>query len=379
MRELNVFNNCSIFMSTFSFKQNKEISKELRIYVKSLLTEQIKYLVCIGGESYLFGLCSDNIYKIFHYTNSSLIYDDANYNNYFYKKKIENNLIDYNTFKNIKNGNVLILNLAKLNLNILYTINKRYYKYIIIINCHHNEFWNRIKYLTNYKLKIRKQFVTSNHFITVNLLKYKYYIPKFIPIGDNCSIAYQLNKIGLRFDTFPFDWSKLNVNKLNKVLESKFQNYNNIKIKKYSLIHKYLSNTYGTISLNNIGSYIVTNSYNIEFAHELHQLSNNNKYLIENLKKKIDERVYKFKNLYTSNEKIIFILLNSKYNNINFKLLINNLNIYAKNFKLICINLKNPIYIPDKYSKIIKIYNLSTDFTDWTYSNLNWFEILFNN
>ena len=83
----------------------------------------------------------------------------------------------------------------------------------------------RINILTNYKLILRKQYITNLYFVTVNILEYKYNIPKFISLGTSCVIAYQLNKLGLRKESYPFDWAKFDINKLNNVLENNFNNF----------------------------------------------------------------------------------------------------------------------------------------------------------
>ena len=51
---------------------------------------------------------------------------------------------------------------------------------------------------------------------------------QIISLGSNCSVTYQLNKYNLRQQSFPFDWSKITIKQLNKVLESKFKDYENV-------------------------------------------------------------------------------------------------------------------------------------------------------
>lgn len=360
IREPYYFNKNLIFITKYSFKQNKYIAKDLNRYVELLLNsiKKIYYLVCIGGESYLYGICNQNINIIFHYTNSNFIYEDLYYNNKFYKKNIENNLIDYNKFNKIKNGTVLILNLAKLNLHLLNTINTRFYKFIIIINCHHDEFWKRIKLLRNYKLITRKQFVTSYNFITVNLLKYKKQIPQFISLGLTCTVAFQLNNLGIRTKSYPFDWTKLSINKINKVLNNHFDNYSNIKIKKYS---------------NNHNSYLLTNNYNITFAHELYEDNDNN---INILKNKLINRIKRFNNL--KNKNVIFVLLKLDYKINNLLELINNLKKYIQNFKIIYITINKTNNFNHPNIKFINIDNNTIHWDDWKHNKFDWFNILFN-
>ena len=100
---------------------------------------------------------------------------------------------------------------------------------------------------------------------------------QIISLGSNCSITYQLNKYNLRLQSFPFDWSKITIKQLNKVLEMNFHDYENIFIKKFSENHD--------------SSYIVSNKYNIIFAHEIFD-----KYNIEEFKKVLVKRINNFIN-----------------------------------------------------------------------------------
>ena len=53
-----------------------------------------------------------------------------------------------------------------------------------------------------------------------------------ISLGGNCSVAYQLRKFNINNISYPFDWCKLTIKNLIKVLENNFENYHNIKFKK---------------------------------------------------------------------------------------------------------------------------------------------------
>lgn len=352
------FNNNYIHMSKFSFKQNDKISKELRFDISNEIN--LDYIVAIGGESYIFGLINDNINNIVHYTNSIYIFNDSLINNEIYNKHLQNYLIDYNLYKNIKNGNILIINLAKLNLNLLHVINKRFFKKIIIINCHHIEFWNRIKILDNYKLIKRKQYITDFNFITMNILEYKYNIPTFISLGNSCTVAYQLKQLNLRYNSYPFDWAALNIKKINNTLKYNFKNFNNLKIIKFSENHSYKFN-------NKQGSYILKNDYNINFAHEfLHE------YELHILKNKFDIRISKFKN--NKDNFIIFVLLNLEKNiDLELNNLIINLKKYFNNFKILYIS----NYQIKKNNYIIPHY-IDNNWSGWQFNHLNWYDIIFN-
>lgn len=334
-----IFNNEYVFISDNSFKQNSQIATHLRKYVNT----QINYtnISAIGGESYLYGLTNKQITHINHYSNSESIINDARVNNNFYKKKLYNSIINYNTFNRIKHADLLIVNLAKLNINLLTQINKRYYKQIIIINCHHDEFWKRLPLLSNYKLSSRKQFITDSYFVTVNVLNNKNKIPIFIPFGTTCTMSYQLNEVGLRYQAFPFDWSKTSINQLNKVLTNGFDSFSDIKIKKWSDNHPHLDN--------NGGSFIISNLYNITFAHEMID-----KNPIDEFKKILDKRLVRL--LSHKDDYIKFVIFNTGK---------------KLDTTLLSLNLK-------KYFINFDILEIQSDeqFTDWQYSHMNWFDLI---
>lgn len=355
-----LFNKQLVFMSKKSFKQNKIIKKSLRYDVSEYI--QYKYLVCIGGESYLFGLTNKYVTHINHYTNSIYIYNDTNLNNNIYKKSLNNNFINYNTFNNIVSGDILILNLARLNIHLLHIINKRFYNKIIIINCHHIEFWKKIKLLSNYKLISRKQYISNLFFATVNILKYKFNLPKFISLGTTCTVAYQLNNLGLRTRSYPFDWTKFNIDNLNNVLENDFESFNDI------IIYK-LSNNHNYKFIKNTNSYILKNKYNFKFAHEL---LTNNKTDIDILKDKIKMRIDRF---YKNNKENIYFILFNNTKNVNLIRLLNNLDKLFTTYKILYISNINP----NINNKKIKWIYFDYIYVDWSYSNVNWFDIIYKN
>ena len=240
-------NESYMYISIESFQQNKLIAKQLRKDVSRLITNQS---VCsIGGESCIIAL-SSNVKYINHYTNNKFIYKDAEYNNKFYKKIKSNNLIDYNTIKELEESDILLLNLPNLNINLMKIINNCYFKKIVLITCHADNFWKRVKILTNYNIKKRKNYTTEYSFVSVTELSYNC---KFISLGGSCAISYNLKKYGFRNEAFPFDHCKIDIRKLNKVLENDFKNYENIYEYKYSENHD---------------SILYKNEYNITFAHE---------------------------------------------------------------------------------------------------------------
>lgn len=183
---------------------------------------------------------------------------------------------------------------------------------------------------------------------------------QFISLGGNCAVAFQLRKLNLYNNSFPFDWCKLNLKKLLKVLENKFENFENIKFKKKSSNHKIIDK-----KSTEINSLIFRNKYGIEFAHEICC-----KYEIDEFKKKIILRIEKFRNL----ENPIFIRLETENLSIEkmelYKKLEILLNKYFDNFQIILIS-KN------KYeSKFTKWIKLETFSKDWRFPEILWNKIL---
>lgn len=164
--------NCSdVFISAQSFQQNnQEIGNQVRKYVARLVGK-LNQITCVGGESYLYGLTC-LIPNIHAYTNSQNIYDDIKYNSKFSKGNCNLNLCDYNKINQIKPSSVCLINLSNLNRNLMQVINKAGFDRIIIISCHHEDFWKKIKFLPNYKINSRKQFVSNElgYFLTVSIL-----------------------------------------------------------------------------------------------------------------------------------------------------------------------------------------------------------------
>lgn len=182
----------------------------------------------------------------------------------------------------------------------------------------------------------------------------------YISLGGNCAVAYQLKKRG-HIIRFPFDWCNISILQLNNVLEENFKDFSIVKIHKLSTIHP----NFKTLETS---SYILKNSYNIKFAHEI-----SNKYKIEDFQKKLDDRINKFYKI----NKPTFIRLETKnlsYNSfvLHYKKLLENLSKYFDKFKLIIIS---------KHYKFDTEYSVTfikfEDFTeDWQFNIINWNEII---
>jgi hypothetical protein len=199
----------------------------------------------------------------------------------------------------------------------------------------------------------------------------------YISLGGNCSITYQLNKYNLRNEDCPseklsntlyycpFDWAKIKINQLINVLENNFNNYvESLQIKKYSDSHQ---------------SYIITNDYSIQFAHEIvniDELSELN--VLNNFKDKIKRRITRFQNLSNNyTEKITFIRIEldvpkSNYidNIIKLVKLIKN---YYSNFILkILIETNSYNTIFQEKLDCVEFIKFNSYSEDWKMDHINW-------
>jgi|SaaInlStandDraft_5_1057022.scaffolds.fasta_scaffold02359_2 hypothetical protein len=170
---------------------------------------------------------------------------------------------------------------------------------------------------------------------------------EYVSLGATCAVANHLKTI----KRYPFDWCKININQLNKVLFNNFIDFNNIKYFKTSLEHKYLES--------NNASIIVKNKYNITFAHEII-----NKYNIDIFKQKLNKRINQFINL----KKPYFIRFEygkqKKNYNKEFIKLINSLDSQYDNYKLLLI-------IPHDWNiNYNNVYFYNDKFIDWKYDNV---------
>lgn len=336
------FNKRLVFQSFPSFQQNNlQLSKQIRLYVQQQITTTS--ITAIGGESYLYDTSKEGGF----YTNSLSIIKDATYNGY-------SNcfLVDYNIDKLNITYLDTVINLAKLNTKVLEQVNNSYSNKIIIINCHHQDFWKKSKLLTNYKLFSRKQFIdfTSRYFITVSIFLRK---KAFVPLGGNCSVCYYLKTKEVRSVAYPFDWCQIRLGQIMEVLLKDFKDYTKVEIKKFSELHE--------------NSYIISNKY-CRFAHEVFEEED-----LTLFQDKLKKRIQRFKLLknpiFIRNE--TFVYNNEKNYTKYWKQIIKTLDImFNKHYKIILISSINP-----KLEKI-KWIKYNSKVKGWKKVDLPWDKII---
>ena len=188
----------------------------------------------------------------------------------------------------------------------------------------------------------------------------------YIPLGNSCSIAYNLRLHNLRKLAFPFDWVRVaNFNNVTRLIQNKFYgflDYKNFKFKEFS--DKFIVN-------GEKGSYIYSNNY-CSFYHEFNKLIEEHDFNM--FKEKYSRRINRFLHFMNSDNEIIFIreefgkIKLSKINNF-----INTINeIYPNlNYKLIIITNQKVNFS----HKNLKFYYSETRVRDWKRPELNWIDI----
>jgi hypothetical protein len=185
----------------------------------------------------------------------------------------------------------------------------------------------------------------------------------YISLGSNCSVTYHLIENNLRKKAYPFDWSKISIKELIDILENDFNNFvDTIELKKISYNHNSTNYNY---------SFILSNIYNIYFAHEIFSIFD-----IDEFKNKLNRRIQRFKNI---NDTVIFIrieLQSIKHNYYNYVIkLLNLLDKYCKNYILKLI-LNTDINFKFKFPENVQIYKFDCFSSDWKMNCINWNNLL---
>jgi len=193
---------------------------------------------------------------------------------------------------------------------------------------------------------------------------------EYISLGSNCSITYQLSKLGLRKSAYPFDWTKITLNQLITILEKDFNDYSkSLEFVSISNIHSIIELESGINELKSFSSLILTNKYKIKFAHELGE-----KYQLDEFKNKMKERIKRFRDLKDKDVCFVRIELNSLnqswYSNI--MKLYSLLYKYSSNFKLILIICSQ---LEFEFPSNIKIYRFEKFDPDWKMDMIDWNKI----
>lgn len=126
------------------FTQNNSIlSKRLREYVFDNIEDN---LYGIGGEFYVYGIKYNKYYK--GISNNKEIIETAKFNNNLYLLNSELKEVDYNKgdFLEIEDKSTILINLSKININIINFCNKnkKLITKIILISCNEKDYYKKI-------------------------------------------------------------------------------------------------------------------------------------------------------------------------------------------------------------------------------------------
>lgn len=364
-----------------SFDQNNIlISSKIRSYVITQLNLnnnhhlKINNFLGIGGEYYIYW----PFVKYYNYigiSNHKSIISDANFNCKLYNLKYSNYLVDYNNIKSFPSIDIylpidILINISNIHQNQILWISNLNVNKLVIITC--KPMYKKINFIKKYfVIENIKYYKNFDSWISVCICTCKKKnIFRYISLGSNCSITYQLNKFGLRTNSYPFDWTKVSLSQLLNSLESDFNSYENIQVKKLSENH---------LDENFNPTLLLENNFGIKFAHEINHNSNE---LVDGFIKKIKERIDRFKKLNKNSDKIktIFIRIELKPINKNYFILIDKLIIqlekYIDKFSLILIiNYKDKL--PDNINFRIIVFKFESFDSDWKMNQLEWEKILF--
>jgi len=200
----------------------------------------------------------------------------------------------------------------------------------------------------------------------------------YISLGESCAVAYNLDRLKKRVLAFPFDWSKIKLKDLNKVLSNDFKDYDKVEIVKLSENHRDLEEFKQP-------TYIIKNPYNITMAHEVVSVNITEtgeipeiiETKLEEFKIKLQRRIERFRD--TLKNKIKFIRLEiSPFKQTYIQELDKLVSILDKlcpdyELTIIC-----HISYQDKITnKKIKIEYFDKFSEDWRYLNIDWQKLIF--
>lgn len=369
---LNILNKY-FWKSIESFDQNNiKIAVQIRKYIGSQF-EDNEIFLGIGGEYYIyFPFIKSNQY--IGISNHNSIISDADYNLQFYIRNYSNYLVDYNNLKTFPKLNYnskynVIINVSNLHISHIEYIKNINVEKLIIVTCTpaHKKINLIKKYFSIIKIK---HFLNFTSWITVLVCQKKWSkVYEYISLGSNCSITHQLNKLNLRTNSYPFDWTKITLGQLINVLTNNFDSYTNLSVEKLSQVH---------MTENLEPSLMIKNFYGIKFAHEVNV---NLETKILEFKSKLEKRIERFNNLSLMDKKIKFIRI--ELNKISLKyfdsinLLILQLEKFIKDFQLILVLNFNIDIINLQLNPKITICRFEEFEPDWRMDKLDWKSIFY--
>lgn len=203
-----------------------------------------------------------------------------------------------------------------------------------------------------------------------------------ISLGGNCAVAYHL-KMFKKGVSGPFDWAKVSINQLNRVLEGNFTDYIDIRVQKYS--DKHLAIDVEGKIVEGVGSYILLNGYGVLFAHEILRSAGDGNLRESELSQyvvKLEARIARF--IERSKDSATFIRLETgklkaDYARELVKLVDHLLTLHEKNKLILLIHkdeLEKVLVMREKYQSNIRIVTFDKFEEDWRFLSIDWLGLM---
>lgn len=188
-----------------------------------------------------------------------------------------------------------------------------------------------------------------------------------IPLGGSCSVAYQLQKLGLREKAYPFDWLRTpSLDIISKCIEEEFEDFAEFtpikEVKSYPLLNQEDFDSNGSKT-----SFYATNKYGCQSYHDFDSRIPFEDQ-IQEVKEKYHRRIDRFLRDFYLREEILFVrecqsITQEEIDN--FKALIPK----DKKYQLKIIVRESSFPFRDD------IIHDTNDYGDWTRPNLDWKQI----
>lgn len=204
-----------------------------------------------------------------------------------------------------------------------------------------------------------------------------------ISLGNSCSVAYQKQKLGIKEETYPFDWIRIeSLTDIIDVLNSSFDEFANnlIKVSESDKFPIFMGE--GTDKFpdpekqSQSKSIIMKNRYNMKFYHDFDSTTNP-----ISVEEKYKRRIHRFTELIKSNNNICFVRDELKPSKITTEVVLKFIDAIKKindkvNFRLIIV-LHQPkdnheLIINNINNIYVKIIIDKCEFGDWTRPNVEW-------
>jgi hypothetical protein len=203
----------------------------------------------------------------------------------------------------------------------------------------------------------------------------------FVPIGNSCSVAYQLQKLNLRTGAFPFDWVRIKkLSTIAQIIRNDFDNYGYFELIKGVDQYPILDND----QFNDSGekkTFSAKNNYGALSFHDFSSLKSFDPQE-ELVEEKYTRRIKRFYNCIKSNSKIIFVRDEHQPNKLKVgevEEFIDEINSINPNIdfqiRIVCHNKDNKHSKHMGYLEEIKkvvIINDTSEFDDWRRPNVDW-------